>query len=132
MMSASALILVVDDDKVVRETLAHSLIKAEYRILKAASGEEALALAKEHHPDLILLDVKMPGLSGFETARILQRDERTSRIPILFLTGEAMDITSMEEGFEIGAVDYLTKGKSTREILLRINHAIRRNRQSHS
>ncbi len=102
------------------------------RILKASNGEEAIALAKEHHPDIILLDVKMPGLTGFETARILQGDQQTSSIPILFLTGEAKDVTSMEEGFDIGADDYLTKGQSTREILLRISHTIRRHRQSHS
>ncbi len=131
-MSTPALILIVDDDKAVRETLAHSLVNAEYQIIKAASGEEAITLAKERHPDLILLDVKMPGLTGFETARILQGDEQTKSIPILFLTGEAKDITSIEEGFKIGADDYLTKGQSTREILLRINHTIRQHRQSHS
>jgi len=131
-MSTPALILIVDDDKAVRETLAHSLVTAEYQIIKAASGEEAITLAKERHPDLILLDVIMPGLTGFETARILQGDEKTKSIPILFLTGEAKDIASIEEGYEIGADDYLTKGQSTREILLRINHTIRQHRQSHS
>ena len=131
-MPTPTLILIVDDDQAVRETLAHSLVNAEYQILKAANGKEAITLAKEHHPDLILLDVKMPGLTGFETARILQGDQQTSSIPILFLTGEAKDVTSMEEGFDIGADDYLTKGQSTREILLRISHTIRRHRQSHS
>jgi len=124
-MPTQTLILIVDDDKAVRETLAHSLTNAEYRILKAANGREAIDLATEQHPDLILLDVLMPGLSGFETARILHADPRTNTIPILFLTGEAKDITSMEVGFEIGADDYMTKSQSTKEILLRINHAIR-------
>ena len=124
-MPTQALILIVDDDKAVRETLAHSLTHAEYRILKAANGREAIDLATEQHPDLILLDVLMPGISGFETARILHADPRTATIPILFLTEEAKDITSMEVGFEIGADDYMTKSQSTKEILLRIHHAIR-------
>jgi DNA-binding response OmpR family regulator len=125
-MSTPALILIVDDDKAIRETLAHSLSNAEYRVLKAASGKEAIDLTLEHNPDLILLDVMMPGLTGFETARIIHDDPHMSMIPILFLTGEAKDISSMEVGFEIGADDYMTKSQSTKEILLRINHALRR------
>ncbi len=131
-MAEFALILIVDDDEALRETLAHSLIDAGYRVLKAKSGDEAVALAGEFHPDLILLDVMMPGLSGFETARIIRNNPPTTSIPILFLSGEARDVSSIEEGFKLGADDYMTKGQSTKEILLRINRTIQRNRQSHS
>ncbi len=125
-MSTPMLVLVVDDEKAVRETLAYSLENAGYNVLKAVNGEEAITIAQNRQPDIILLDVKMPGLTGFETARILRTDEKTKSIPILFLTGEAKDVASMETGFEIGADDYLTKAQSTKEIMLRIEHAIRR------
>lgn len=132
MMVPPALVLVVDDYAIVREALAQSLTASGFRVLKATSGEEAIAIACEMHPELILLDVQMPDMDGFETARRLHAQRETSTIPILFLTGEATDLDFMKEGFDLGADDYLTKGKSTREIVLRIEHAILRHRREHS
>ncbi len=130
-MANKAVILVVDDDRVLRETFSYSLENAGYKVIKASSGQEAIGIVKKQHPDLILLDVQMPLMNGFETAEVLQRDEETSEIPILFLTGEARDSASVEKGFKIGADDYLTKGQSTKEILLRIERTLnRRNRRS--
>ena len=132
-MANKAIILVVDDDRVLRETFSYSLENAGYKVLKASSGQEAIGIAKNQHPDLILLDVLMPLMNGFETAEALQHDKETEGIPILFLTGEARDSASVEKGFKIGADDYLTKGQSTKEILLRIERTLkRRNRESAS
>ncbi len=129
-MAEKAVILVVDDDRVLRETFAYSLELAGYRVLKASSGAEGIGIAQSQHPDLILLDVQMPAMNGFETATTLQADKSTSDIPILFLTGEARDSASIEKGFRIGADDYLTKGQSTKEILLRIERTLKRHNHS--
>ncbi len=130
-MDDRPVILVVDDDAMVREALGQSIeVRGNYKVLRAASGEEAIPIAREQHPDLILLDVQMQGIDGFETARRLQQDDSTKSIPLLFLTGEAKDINFMKEAFDIGAEDYLTKGLSTKEILLRIEHTIKRHKRA--
>ncbi|HEY3383492.1 MAG TPA: diguanylate cyclase [Vicinamibacterales bacterium] len=100
-------ILIVDDSPANLEAL-HEVLGPDYELLFATSGQEALELAREQVPDLILLDVMMPGMDGYEACRQLKREARTERIPVIFVT--AMDHEQDEErGLNVGAIDYLTK-----------------------
>jgi two-component system phosphate regulon response regulator PhoB len=118
-------VLVVDDEKDLRSLLDFNLKQAGYRTLQAATGGEALAQAQRHAPDMILLDLNLPDLSGTEVARRLKADPETREIPIVMLTargGEADRIA----GFELGAEDYVPKPFSVRELILRLNVVRRR------
>jgi two-component system OmpR family response regulator len=115
-------VLVVEDDPNLLETLKYNLGKESYTVVMAIDGEQALEVARKEKPDLIVLDVMLPKLSGFEVCRIL-RKEMTS--PILMLTAKA-DETDKVVGLEIGADDYMTKPFSLRELLARIRAMLRR------
>jgi len=113
-------VLVVDDEQTNVRLLVGAL-KKEYRVLTAANGFEAISRVKEERPDLILLDVMMPDLSGFDVARLLREDPALGRIPIIFLT--AMDSCEAEaEGLRAGAVDYLTKPVNLGLLRLRVHN----------
>jgi two-component system OmpR family response regulator len=115
-------VLIVEDDPNLLETLKYNLKKESYDVVTAADGEQALEVARKEKPDLILLDIMLPKLSGFEVCRIL-RKEMTS--PILMLTAKA-DETDKIVGLEIGADDYVTKPFSMRELIARIRAMLRR------
>jgi two-component system, OmpR family, response regulator len=115
-------VLVVEDDLNLLETLKYNLKKESYEVFTAADGEQALEVARMEKPDLILLDIMLPKLSGFEVCRIL-RKEMTS--PILMLTAK-VDETDKIVGLEIGADDYVTKPFSMRELIARIRAMLRR------
>lgn len=101
-------ILVVDDVAENIEVLME-LLKKEYKIIAAKDGEKALSKAQaKHPPDLILLDINMPGMDGFDVCRHLKLNEKTKDIPIIFITSES-DVEDQAKGFELGAVDYITK-----------------------
>ncbi len=100
-----AVVLVVDDEDHVRALLRQVLTEAGYRVLEAASGVEALSMARKHHPSVILLDVMMPDISGFDVTQILKSDPATAEIPILILS----IIEDRQHGLELGADAYLTK-----------------------
>jgi DNA-binding response OmpR family regulator len=112
-------ILIVEDDPDIRELLRFNLEKAGYTIFLAEDGEKALTLARRHTPQIILLDLMLPGVDGLEVCRILKRDPDLQRIPIIMVTakGEEMDRVV---GLELGADDYLVKPFSIRELTLRI------------
>ena len=112
-------ILAADDDPDIRELVAFRLERSGYTVLQAADGEEALALALEHTPDLAVLDVMMPKMDGFEVVRRLRAEEATKRMPIIMLTARAQD-SDVEEGFESGADDYLRKPFSPQELRARV------------
>jgi two-component system, OmpR family, alkaline phosphatase synthesis response regulator PhoP len=118
-------ILAVDDEGDILELLRYNLAKEGYRVTCAASGEEALKAAGAMRPDLILLDLLLPGMDGLEVCRRLKGEVRTRAIPIIMLTakGEEADIVS---GLELGAEDYITKPFSPRVLLARIRAALRR------
>ncbi len=115
-------ILIVEDERVMRETLAYNLVKEGYVTITAADGKKAVELARAEQPDLVLLDIMLPGLDGFEVCRILRQEQR---IPILMLTARTEEIDRIV-GFEVGADDYLTKPFSMRELLARIKAQLRR------
>jgi two-component system phosphate regulon response regulator PhoB len=118
-------LLVVDDEPDILELVQYNLRKAQYDVVCVASGEEALAQVRSAPPDLIVLDLMLPGVDGLEVCKALKRDTRTAAIPIVILTarGEEADIVA---GLELGADDYLTKPFSSRVLLARIRAVLRR------
>lgn len=118
-------ILVVEDDDDILQLLKYNLAKDSYRVTGVTSGEEALKAVKLSVPDLILLDLMLPGIDGLEVCRALKRDDRTGDIPIIMLTakGEEADIVT---GLELGADDYITKPFSPRVVLARVRTVLRR------
>ncbi len=118
-------ILVVDDDMDVAETIQRSLINKGYSATVVYDGVEALKAVQEQKPDLIVLDVRMPHMSGMEVCRRLRQDPQTASIPIIFLTA-LTHLDNKLEGFEAGADDYITKPFETRELELRVRAVLRR------
>jgi two-component system, cell cycle sensor histidine kinase and response regulator CckA len=112
-------ILVVDDSPSTIDIVRNALEGEGYRVYVATSGEKALSRALQSTPDLILLDVLMPGMDGFETCRRLKADEKTSDIPVIFMTG-LTDTTHKVRGFEVGGVDYVTKPIEIAELAARV------------
>jgi two-component system response regulator RegX3 len=115
-------ILVVDDEKTLRETLADSLEAEGFTVVQAADGREAVEMFRRHRPDLILLDLMLPELSGTEVCRIIRSE---SGVPILMLTAKSAEVDKVV-GLELGADDYVTKPFSFRELLARIRALLRR------
>lgn len=115
-------ILLVDDEHAIVESLRYALEREGYEVIEAADGGQALDLARAKPPDLVLLDVMLPGMSGFEVCRILRQE---SRVPILMLTARA-DEPDRIVGLDLGADDYVTKPFSVREVLARVRAALRR------
>lgn len=115
-------ILVVDDEISLQETLAYNLKKQGYEVFTSGDGTDGLKLAREIKPDLIILDVMLPGLDGFEICRILRREMTT---PVLMLTARDDEIDRVV-GLEVGADDYLSKPFSMRELLARVKAMLRR------
>jgi len=117
-------ILVVEDDTSLRETLAYNLTRQEYAVQAVGDGLTALEVARKIHPDLVLLDLMLPGMDGFEVCRILRQE---MNIPILILTARDDEIDRVI-GLEIGADDYITKPFSMRELMARVKAHLRRDR----
>jgi putative two-component system response regulator len=106
-MMPTNLILCVDDD-LINLSLLRSTLQEDYKLVFARNGAEALIAALKHNPSLILLDVQMPTMNGFEVARKLKSDPQTKSIPIIFVTS-LLDEDYEQFGFEVGGVDYITK-----------------------
>jgi two-component system response regulator RegX3 len=117
-------ILIVEDDEGIRETLKYHLVSAGYSVSEARDGAIGLRLARTSRPDLILLDLMLPGMSGMEFCRALRR---SSRVPIIMVTAKDSEVDKIV-GLELGADDYITKPFSVREVLARVNAVIRRSR----
>ncbi len=127
-MSAKKRILIVDDERHIVEFLVMNLRQNQYESLIAYDGHEAVNIARAEVPDLILLDSMLPGMSGIETCRTLKQDERTRRIPIIFLTAKKR---GKRQGHRpgLGADDYITKPFGLRELFARIEAVLRRSSQ---
>ncbi|MDY0003595.1 MAG: response regulator transcription factor [Polyangia bacterium] len=124
---AKADLLVVDDEDEILELIRYNLEKEGYAVRCARSGEEAVEEARRHLPDLLLLDLMLPGLDGFDVCRILRAEPKTAAVPIVMITarGEDADIVA---GLEVGADDYLTKPFSPRVLVARVKAMLRRRR----
>ena len=112
-------ILTVDDTPANIRLLTHYLEKQGYRVITAEDGFEGFKAAIQYHPDLVLLDIMMPGTDGYEVCELLKAEEETKDIPVVFLTAKA-DVEDKIKGFELGAVDYITKPFNLVEIATRV------------
>jgi len=118
-------ILVVDDERHIVELVRFNLEKEGYQVITAQDGLEACKMAKQDKPDLVILDVMLPGMDGFEVCRTIQKDSEIAEIPIIMLTARTEEIDKIL-GLEIGADDYMTKPFSPRELLARVKARLRR------
>ena len=118
-------ILLVEDDRSLAELLTWNLEREEYQVEHTADGEEALLLARENPPDLVLLDWMIEGLSGIEVCRRLRRIPDTANVPIIMLTARGEEEDRVR-GLETGADDYVTKPFSPRELVARVGAVLRR------
>src|SRR5881397_1881006 len=112
----TANILLVDDDEEIRASLRRSLALEGYKIAQAADGSEALRLAREAPPDLVVLDVMLPEVDGLEVCRRLRRDTSTASVPIIMLTAKSDEVDRVV-GLEVGADDYVGKPFSPKELV---------------
>lgn len=118
-------VLIVEDDENISELMRYNIEKAGYRVENVTDGEEALIMANELDPDVILLDWMLPNLSGIEICRRLRRQPETANVPIIMITARAEEADRVR-GLETGADDYLTKPFSPRELIARIQAVLRR------
>lgn len=116
-------ILVVDDNEFNVHLMEILLLKENYQVIKAKSGAEALKKVESETPDLILLDIMMPEMNGYEVMAKLKADDRYKEIPIVLLTAVS-NPDDIVKGFKLGADDYVTKPFSKEELIIRINHQI--------
>ena len=118
-------ILVVDDDHDVAQSIELALRRRDFRVTLAYSGVEAIKLLRRYKPDLVILDVLMPGMSGLEVCHRLRQNERTADLPIIFLTARGQEQDRIE-GLRAGADDYLSKPFNLEELVLRVRAVLRR------
>ena len=118
-------ILVVDDEPDITALVAYHLAKAGYRVSTAANGPDALKAAREERPDLVILDVMLPGVSGYDVLDELRRREETKDVGVILLTARREEPDRIR-GLSLGADDYLTKPFSPHELALRVNALLRR------
>ncbi|HKI85792.1 MAG TPA: response regulator [Thermoanaerobaculia bacterium] len=123
-MSATR-ILVVEDEEDLRELLRYRLEQEGFQVEGVGRGDEALEKLRERLPDLMLLDLMLPGLDGLELAKIVKRDPRLCKLPLIMLTAKGEEVDRIV-GLELGAEDYITKPFSPREVALRIKAVLRR------
>jgi len=121
-------ICLVEDEEDIREVVEYNIRKEGYTVTAVGSGEEALEAIKSDVPDLVLLDLMLPGIDGLEVCRTLKKDNRTEQVPIIMVTakGEESDIVT---GLELGADDYITKPFSPKVLVARVRAVLRRNAQ---
>ena len=118
-------ILVVDDEQDILELIRYNLSREGYQLDTVTTGEEALKIARDRHPDLIILDLMLPGIDGLDVCRLLKGETRTSAIPIIMLTAKGED-SDVVTGLELGAEDYMTKPFSPKVLIARVRNILRR------
>lgn len=121
-------ILIVDDEPDIVELISYNLKKEGFHISTARDGEEALSRVRAGHPDLIILDLMLPGIHGMELCRILRNNPKSAHIPIIMLTAKSEESDKVR-GLEIGADDYMTKPFSPKEFIARVKAILRRSRE---
>lgn len=126
---ANKTILVVDDEADILQLIQYNLEKEGYKTLTTASGEEALREARRHLPNLIVLDLMLPGLDGIEVCKQLRSSEDTKYIPILMVTAKSEE-SDIITGLEVGADDYITKPFSPKVLIARVRAILRRSRRN--
>tara|TARA_B100000886_G_scaffold332814_1_gene285970 strand:+ start:3300 stop:3998 length:699 start_codon:yes stop_codon:yes gene_type:complete len=119
-------ILVIEDEKDIREIINFNLKRYGYNVITSTNGEEGLEYTKLHNPDLILLDIMLPGINGFEVLSSIRKIKDIINIPIIIITALGQE-KNIVKGLEKGAVDYITKPFSNKVLLARIKNALKRN-----
>ena len=119
--------VIVDDEQAIVDLVRYHLEKEGILCFEATDGDTALKLAREHRPDLLVLDLMLPGVDGLEICRLLRRDQNTASIAIIMLTAKAEEVDRVV-GLEIGADDYVVKPFSPRELVARVKAVLRRGR----
>lgn len=122
-----AMILVIEDDYIVARTIERSLRSDDFRVLLASRGEKGLHLARQNPPDLVILDIIMPEMDGYQVCRAMRNDPALAEIPILFLTAKVKAQDKIA-GFNAGGDDYLSKPFNVNELVLRVQAILRRTR----
>lgn len=118
-------ILIVDDEKEIRELLRDKLSKSQYDVLTASSGKDALRIARDSRPNLILLDIAMPQMDGYAVCDEIKSESATQDIPVLFLTGKDLDPQGIEERCrELSASGYISKLSSLKELLDKLKETL--------
>ncbi|HUP89054.1 MAG TPA: response regulator transcription factor [Longimicrobiales bacterium] len=120
-----AKVLVVEDERDIAALIAYHLTKEGFRVRTAEGGQEALTAVSEERPDLIVLDLMLPGFSGFEVLSALRQNPEVKHVPVIILTARRDEVDRIK-GLELGADDYLTKPFSPRELVLRVGAVLRR------
>lgn len=120
--------MIVDDELNIRELIKFNVAKEGFKVSEADNGQAAVAIAKSEKPDLIVLDLMLPGIDGLEVCRIIKNSRETAAIPIIMLTAKNEEIDKVI-GLELGADDYLTKPFSPRELTARIKAVLRRSQK---
>ncbi|HHW58246.1 MAG TPA: response regulator [Clostridia bacterium] len=118
-------ILIVDDNKLIRKVLKDILEKEGYQILEAENGEQALSIYKNMFPDMVILDIIMPGMNGFDLLRVLRKEEENLMLPIILLTSHD-NFEEKIKGLELGADDYVVKPFNEKELLIKVNNLFQR------
>jgi two-component system, OmpR family, alkaline phosphatase synthesis response regulator PhoP len=118
-------ILVVDDEEHIQELIKFNLEKNSYKVITADNGKDAFEIAKEQQPDLVLLDLMIPGMDGLEVCKAIRREAAISSMPIIMITARGEELDKIL-GLELGADDYITKPFSVRELLARVKAILRR------
>ena len=121
-------ILIVEDEKDIVKMLEYNLRKEGFKTLSVRNGEDALGLTAKKHPDLIILDLMLPGIDGLEVCKTLKKDAKTVSIPVIMLTAKSRESDKII-GLELGADDYITKPFSPRELIARIKAVLRRTKE---
>ena len=124
-MASAQKILVIEDEPDIRKLVQYNLTQEHFNVVEAEDGEQALSLLQREKPNLVILDLMLPGLSGLELCKMLRQRSDTSRLPILMLTAKAGE-TDRIVGLEMGADDYLAKPFSPREMVARVRAILRR------
>ena len=120
-----ARVLVVEDERDIAALVAYHLTREGYRVSTAGSGDEAIGAARGERPDIVVLDLMLPGLSGFEVLQELRRTPGLEDLPVIFLTARREEVDRIR-GLELGADDYITKPFSPQELVLRVGNVLRR------
>jgi DNA-binding response OmpR family regulator len=118
-------ILIAEDEHDIRELITFTLTFAGYEVVATKDGQEAFEKVPEENPDLILMDVRMPRMTGFEACRALKADAATKGIPVVFLSAKGQD-AEVQEGLDAGAIEYLLKPFAPNELIDRINEIVER------
>lgn len=124
-------ILVVDDEEDILELVSYNLEKSGFRVARAETGEEALQRVSDNRPDLVILDLLLPGINGLDVCKILKGNPATVSLPILMLSAKGTE-SDVVRGFELGATDYVTKPFSTKILMARVRAALQKGKGQES